>query len=317
LVLWGLGLFLLGSGALWLFTGKSSQTNTPTEALPVIQADPDLPPLKTRSNQDATADIPHKDKLIYQEFAPADQAEVKVENLLEMPEEPMSAPPVAAVTEEPLQEEEPEEPGQLKQDRLSVFDAVPSEAQPTPETSQAPTTPQKSRKNIADVLSQTDADITHQARQMVLDNLEKERPMPILESKPRNDHIPIVSEIPAGPSREAIAKAQQAQPIVKEKPQAPEKAAPEPQGPKTFWLQIGTLPNRDQALSEWERLRRKSALKPLWRGIEVQIEKKELSVGTRYALYVGPYTKQAAQEACSALSAEKVGCRMVRLNPDE
>jgi len=292
----GIGWYMYSSGA--LIGGGTGTGGGPQ----LVQADPE--PYKVKPASPGGMQVENQDKLVYERVAKG-EAPPRVENLLPAPEEPKAppkpvAPPPEAVKPEPAPAEtakaEPGKPEVLseaaKPDAAKPEAAKPEPAKPEPAKEVAKAEPAK----------------------------------PAAPAKPEQDDLAAAvmaatggreaatGPLTAKPAAPAASEAQvaTAPPAPASAPPAAPAAAPAAAAAAGFQIQLASARSEQGAMGEWSRIvgRNKDALGALTPSVaRVDLGEK----GVFFRLRAGPLPDRAAAEAlCATLSAQNVGCIVVR-----
>lgn len=296
----GIGWYMYSSGAL---TGGATGSGGEPQ---LVQADPE--PYKVKPSSPGGMQVENQDKLVYDRVAKG-EAPPRVENLLPAPEEP-KAPPKPA---------------------------VPPPESVTPEAVQAAPAPAETAKAEAakpEVLSETakpDAAKSEPASPEPAKEVAKAEPAkPAPPAKPEQDDLaaavmaatggreaatgPLTAK-PAAPAASEPQVAGAPPPAAPEAPAAAPAASPAtPTSPAAggFQIQLASARSEQGAMGEWSRIVGKN--KDALGGLTPSVARVDLGEkGVFFRLRAGPLADRAAAESlCATLSAQNVGCIVVR-----
>jgi hypothetical protein len=277
---------------MWYAYGRVGEPGGDAVA-PLIKADEG--PTRIRPESPGGMEIPHQDKMIYEELSGA-EPEPGVERLLPPPEVPLPPPAsTAGVSPEAG-------PGPAEVETL-VSPPPPPPPPPPPsevqaEPAPAPTPPQT--EQIAAVEPAPAPAAGPGAPKVAPSGAEEDA----VTTQAGSDEA-----APAAP--EPSAKQQQKEPeetAVAALPSPPGGQAPAAGGGHR--IQLAAARSREGAEREWQRL--KKAYADLLGPLTLTVEKVDLgSKGIFYRVQGGPLTQQAAAEACAELKRRKAGCFVV------
>lgn len=284
----GIGWYLWSSGALM---GGSSADGGPQ----LVKANPD--PYKVKPENPGGMQVENQDKLVYDRVAKG-EAPPRVENLLPAPEEPKAPPrpaePVAApappVETAPALESAKVEPPKLESPKP---EPAPEAAKPETAKEVAKTEPAKPEavKPAAPPAQQDDL-----AALVAAATGGREAATGPLATKPAVPATPPAAEAPAPQTQVAAAP-----PVASTAPVA-----------GAFQIQLASARSEQGAMGEWNRIAGKN--KEALAGLSPNVARVDLGEkGVFFRLRAGPLTdKAAADSVCSALSAQNVGCIVVK-----
>lgn len=270
-------LVVLGGGVYGYvhFGGKMPTMLGRTEGEPpVIKAD--ATPIKVKPDNPGGAEIPDRDKLVYQRMSGTPVAEPKVERLLPAPEAPL-APPAAPVPA--VQQQLPKVPTEAQVDAATVPPPAkvlePVGKVPTAKPAGAPPPPPAPTEAVT-----------------VAANAPKAPP-----AAP-----PAAPE----PARELAAKTEAPK-------EAPKTNVPVQAASGAYQIQIAAVRQEDLAKREWARLQRVHP--DLLGDLNLVVVRADLGAekGVFYRLRAGPLASEAAaRKRCADLAKVKVGCLVVK-----
>lgn len=272
-------LLVLGGGAYGYvhFGGKMPAMLGRAEGEPpVIKAD--ATPVKVKPDNPGGAEIPDRDKLVYQRMSGTPTAEPKVERLLPAPEAPLAPPAPAAVPAPPVQQPLPKVPTEAQVDAATVPAPAkvmePAGKVPTTKQAATPPSPPPAPTEAVTVASNT----------------------------PKAPPAPSAAE----PARELAAKIEAPTEAPKTSPAAPTTAG-------AYQIQIAAVRQEDLAKREWARLQRVHP--DLLGDLNLVVVRADLGAekGVFYRLRAGPLASEAAaRKRCADLAKAKVGCLVVK-----
>lgn len=299
----GIGWYMYSSGAL---TGGGSGTGGGPQ---LVQADPE--PYKVKPASPGGMKVENQDKLVYERVAKG-EAPPRVENLLPAPEEPKAPPkPVAPPPEAAKPEPESAETAKAEPGKPEVLseaakpDAAKTEAAkpeaPKPEAAKPEPAKPEPAKEVANAepakpAAPAKAEQDDLAAAVMAATGGREAATGPLTAKPA---APTASEpqVAAAPPVAAPAAA----------PAAPALAAP-----GGFQIQLASARSEQGAMGEWSRIVGKN--KDALGGLTPSVARVDLGEkGVFFRLRAGPLADRAAAESlCATLSAQNVGCIVVR-----
>ncbi|GLQ07480.1 SPOR domain-containing protein [Sneathiella chinensis] len=255
-------------------------------APPIVKAD--TSPVKQQPENPGGMDIPHQDKQVFSVLNP-EQAEEKVEKLMEAPEESTNDPAPVDITETERE----------------------AQAGNQAETLMAKPEGQAASDAVSDATTEAEAAATAAARtpvekvqreQETAANTVKEVEAKAAEAKPE-------------PKPEAKPEAKPAPEPEKVAAPAPVKAGTSPKKPANagdYRVQIGAFRSTDAAEQAWGRLQK--AHKALLTGVPHFIQSVEVKgKGMFHRLQAGAFENRAgAENLCTALKAEKQDCLVAK-----
>lgn len=257
---------------------------------PVLRAD--TSPTRMRPENPGGMDVPHQDKLVYDRLNPSTASQQpEVERLLPPPEAPLERPQA----EEPLAEDGP--PVVLGQEDGPMPGAA------TPPPTRAPA------GSGAEGAMAT-------GRPTVLAPPAATAPGPTAQMPPAQQPAAVppaaVKPVPATPAPAAPATA------LKTPPGAPPQtlALPKTEPAKVpaaggVRIQVGAVDAESKVSPEWSRLQKKFPAD--LGGLSMRSERVDLGAkGVRYRIQAGPLDEARARQICASLSAQSVGCLIVR-----
>lgn len=279
----GIGWYMYSSGALTM----GGQGGTPQ----IVKADQE--PYKVKPKDPGGMQVENQDKLVYDRVAKG-EAPARVENLLPAPEEPKAPPKPAAAPAEAA-----------KPEPVPVETAKTEPANPAPEpVAVRPEPPPPEAAN----------------------EVAKAAPAkPVEPAKPEQDDLaalvaaatggreaatgPIATKPAASASEQQVAAVP---PISEPPPASVAPVAPPTATPGAFQIQLASARSEQGAMGEWNRIsaKNKDALGELTPNVaRVDLGEK----GVFFRLRAGPVADRAAADSiCAALSAQNVGCIVVR-----
>ncbi len=269
-------LIVLGGGAYGYvhFGGKMPAMLGSTEGEPpVIKAD--AGPVKVKPENPGGAEIPDRDKLVYQRLSGTPATEPKIERLLPAPEAPLPPPaPPAPAVQQPLPK-------------------VPTEAQVKAATVPAPAT-------VVEPMGKVPAAKPAEAP-----------PPPAVPT----EAVTVASNAPkAPPAAPPSASSEPARELAaKTEPIKAAPKVPVPAASGAYQIQIAAVRQEDLAKREWARLQRVHP--DLLGDLGLVVVRADLGAekGVFYRLRAGPLASEAAaRKRCSDLAKVKVGCLVVK-----
>jgi hypothetical protein len=308
------GLVVL-AGIFWFAYRWVSQPNSDAPAL--IQAEPG--PFKVKPENPGGASIPHQDKLIYGRITPG--TEQPVERLLPPPEQPTEQPvptaptAYASVPHQAPQQQQPTyvivDPKTGVMQHVYAAPAAPSAPTPAPVSSDgmvyvpvqqqphqgAATHPQQGYYAYPPLPTEA----THQGVPQSVP--QSPQPIPPQVHVQPNHHQNGLSEITPSPQQVSSDPANMAKTEEKQRPKTAEKTSAQT---GNFYIQMATLPNKESATVEANRLGRKADLMetpPFIRATS--------GPDVKFRVLAGPFnSKTDAVAKCNKLG---MGCRVVDL----
>lgn len=274
---------------IWYAYGRVGEPGGDAVA-PLIKADEG--PTRVRPESPGGMEIPHQDKMIYEELSGA-EPEPGVERLLPPPEVPLPPPATTAAISPGAG------PGPAEVETLvspAAPPPPPPEAQAEPAPAPTPPQPEKTAAvepglapaagpgapKAAPAGAEDDA-VTAQAGP---DEAAPAAPEPSAKPRPGEPEEPAVAALPSPPGDQV------------------------PAAVGGHRIQLAAVRSREGAEREWQRL--KTAHADLLGPLTLTVEKVDLgSKGIFYRVQGGPLTQQAAAEACAELKRRKAGCYVV------
>jgi len=310
----GIGWYMYSSGAL---TGSGTGTGGGPQ---LVQADPD--PYKVKPASPGGMKVENQDKLVYERVAKG-EAPPRVENLLPAPEEPKAPPkPVAPPPEAAKPEPAPAETAKAEPAKPEVLSGV---AKPDAAKTEA-AKPEVARPEAA----KPEAAKPEPAKEVA----KAEPAKPAAPAKPEQDDLAAAvmaatggREAATGPLTAKPAAPAASEPQVAAAPPAPAPATPPaapaaasaatPAAPSAaaaggFQIQLASARSEQGAMGEWSRIVGKN--KDALGGLTPSVARVDLGEkGVFFRLRAGPLADRAAAESlCATLSAQNVGCIVVR-----
>lgn len=269
-------LIVLGGGAYGYvhFGGRMPSMLGSTEGEPpVIKAD--AGPIKVKPENPGGAEIPDRDKLVYQRLSGTPAPEPKIERLLPAPEAPLPPPaPPAPAVQQPLPK-------------------VPTEAQVEAATVPAPAT-------VVEPVGKVPA------------TKPAEAPPPPAVPK---EAVTVASTVPEAPPAAPPSASSEPAPELAAKTEQPKAAPKPPVSATSgaYQIQIAAVRQEDLAKREWARLQRVHP--DLLGDLGLVVVRADLGAekGVFYRLRAGPLASEAAaRKRCADLAKVKVGCLVIK-----
>jgi len=294
-----LGVAVVG-GVLWYaFRGQGSLP-LPNGEVQTVKADPS--PYKVKPENPGGMQVDNQDKLVYDRVAKG-AAPTRAENLLPPPEVPKAPPvkkeamPQTTVATAPTPKAPPPEPKAPETKPVEMTMSQPKTADAKPAETKPAEVPKPEPKVEAAVSDEKALQAMVQAV-----NAPKQAPAPKAD--------PLAAAVAAATGAPPAAAPKQPAPVVEAKA-TPAPAVSTPASAGSFQVQLASVPSEDLAQAEWKRM---SGRNKQLAAMTPTIVKADLGdKGTYYRLRVGPLAdKAAAEELCSALTADKIGCIVVK-----
>ena len=306
----GIGWYLWSSGAL--------STGGPTDGAPqVVKADTD--PYKIKPDNPGGMQVANQDKLVYDRVAKG-EAPPRVENLLPAPEEPKAPPKPVAPPPDAVK------PAPVEAPKAETAKAEPPAAEPpkAAETAKAaepakvetakpePAKPEPAKPEAAKPAAPAKTEQDDLASLVAAATGGREAATGPINAKPSASAAPAAqapAAQPAAPQTQVAA----APPVTA--PVAPA-AAPPAVAPAAmagaFQIQLASARSEQGAMGEWNRISGKN--KDALAGLTPNVARVDLGEkGVFFRLRAGPLKdKTAADSVCAALSAQNVGCIVVK-----
>lgn len=268
--------FCFGAIVWYAYTWGTGQMAS--EELPVVRAEP--MPEKTKPEQPGGMDVPHQDKLVLNDGAPAGE-EPQVERLLPAPETPQPPEPMEA----PAETAEAGGEAGLPEDAAEA--PLMAEVPDPP----APPAPQEEGEDVA----------AAEAPEAAAPGIAKPVPKPRTDS---GDQIAeLLEEAPLETANGDTAEA--AEPPAQTPPQAPAQTAALTEGDVV--LQLASVKSEDAAAREWARLQK--AHPDQLGARSLSLDTAVVQGTTYFRIQTGPFaSRDAAGKVCAALKARNQDC---------
>jgi len=296
----GLGIF---GGIIWYAYSQGMRAGTESVA-PILRADPG--PTKIRPEQPGGMDVPHQDKLVYNRLNPTRTDDPGVERLLPPPEMPLGKPQAVEAPPE-LPAETPLEPAGMAQAEADV---------PALQAPESPDIAGMALSGSAEEMPVATAEPVPLTAVPPAVRTTPPQPSGTAHSAPPQTTAAATMAAPARQTEPAPAPAAVKSPSVQAPaqlaavPKASEPAKPAPAAGGVR-IQIAAVDSESKAQSEWNRLQKRFPAQ--LGGLGLRVVRADLGAkGIFYRIQGGPVAESRAQEICSALKAQNVGCILVR-----
>lgn len=314
---------ILFGGILWYAYPSRQDADAP---VPVIHADKE--PFRVKPSDPGGLDVPHRESTVFEVLDDkAKDAEAKVENLLEMTEEPMDRdallPEVSkvdakldsAALEAAIEEKDGEERvvatektavEPVKEIVRKLEDTKPDILLPLEGTD-----PVEVVTKVEKVVEETKEEITKDVAKQVVKAKEIVEKAPVIEKKPVPAPVVETPKKAPEPKPEIVKEAVKEEPkeaideiaaLLGEATPIVEKTAP----PKDGWLvQLGSLASHDDATKHWRVMK---ATYPKQLGnLALKVEEVAVKGKTYYRVQGGYVSKSRAKEICDVMKRKSQG----------
>ena len=301
-----------------------------TQGLQVAQADApptltaDAGPVKERPEDPGGIEIPHRDKMIYNNLGQS-ESDVRVEKLLPPPETPkvLTRPDpdeqtvtTSLLTDPPAVDKTPvmvPEPRQETEERIAALVPVPeggtvmANDEPAPEADAA---------SLPGASSEMSAAVSEPPADAGMPGTEATAPAAVETTMTTEEPAAeeTIETVIAAVTPTATPEPAEKQPAEKQPAQKqPTGAAPAAEAPAGDWrIQLSALRSDDAARKEWTRLQKR--YQDLLGELTLHVEKVDLGQGKGifYRVQGGPLDRNAAKEICAQLKSRQQGCLVAK-----
>jgi len=275
------------AGAVWLFNmvAGGGGMSGPGGPLPVIQAEPG--PDKMRPDDPGGMEIPHQERLVYEQMGRDHGRAPVVERLLPPPEMPLPPPTPPAVMPAPADPALAASGGPVPGGAYDSEDATTGfalgEEDETPDSAATAVSPNFAAVPVSS--ARPAAAATTPAGPSPRGPTTPPKPVPATAS--------VSASVPAAPVT------------------VPASITEPASGERKFLLQIASVRTQDEALKEWQRLQRRHA--DVLGGLGVSVVRVDLGdKGVYYRVRAGKLDEKRAKDACAVLGGRQVGCHVVQ-----